>query len=405
MRSIFICTALLLLPSACDQPVTVSTQAESVDLRIATFNIAMGLEKKDQLGQALALGRDLRLQQVAEILQRVRPDIILLNEFDYQPGSGAAGLFNTNYLAKSHNGQQTIQYPYSFRAAVNTGINSGLDLDGDGKPGEPEDAFGYGAFPGQYGMLVLSRYPLQPDKSRSFQHFLWSALPGARRPRNPDGSDYYSDEIWNQLRLSSKSHWDLVFEIEGRELHLLAYHPTPPVFDGPEDHNGMRNFDETRFWIEYLQADADSYMVDDRGRRGGLEPGANFVIAGDLNADPFDGDSSEGAVRQLLDFPMINSRCLPKSAGALEASTTQGRINLQHQGDPAADTSDFNDDYAGNLRLDYVLPSQGLVIRGCGVFWPGVSEEVSEDTHEVSEDTHELVKASDHRLVWLDISL
>jgi len=43
MRTIFICTALLLLPSACDRPVTVSTQAESVDLRIATFNIAMGL--------------------------------------------------------------------------------------------------------------------------------------------------------------------------------------------------------------------------------------------------------------------------------------------------------------------------------------------------------------------------
>jgi hypothetical protein len=41
MRSIFICTALLLLPSACDRPVTVSTQAESVDLRIATFNIGV----------------------------------------------------------------------------------------------------------------------------------------------------------------------------------------------------------------------------------------------------------------------------------------------------------------------------------------------------------------------------
>ena len=77
-------------------------------LRIATFNIAMGLEKPGQLGQALAGGNDPRLQQVAEILQSVRPDIVLLNEFDYDPAADAAGLFNENYLA---HGQNPIHYP------------------------------------------------------------------------------------------------------------------------------------------------------------------------------------------------------------------------------------------------------------------------------------------------------
>ena len=42
--------------------------------------------------------------------------------------------------------------------------------------------------------------------------------------------------------------------------------------------------------------------------------------------------------------------------------------------------------------LDYVLPSRGLKVIGCGVFWPA------------SDETgHELTDASDHHLVWVDI--
>ena len=162
-------------------------------VRVATFNIAMGLEEPGQLGQALAGGDDTRLQQVAQILQRVRPDIVLLNEFDYDPAVDAARLFNDNYLA---HGPNPIHYPYHFRAAVNTGIDSGLDLDRDGKTGGPGDAWGFGQFPGQYGMLVLSRYPPDTGRSRTFQNFHWSSLPGARRPVNPDGKPFHPEEVW-----------------------------------------------------------------------------------------------------------------------------------------------------------------------------------------------------------------
>ena len=366
----------------------------SNDLRIATFNIAMGLQEEGQLGQNLATGQELRLQQVAEILQRVRPDIVVLNEFDYDPDYIAADLFNEHYLAKSWNGQQTIQYPYSYRGPVNTGVDSGLDLDGNGKTGEPQDAWGYGNFPGQYGMLVLSRFPIRLEATRTFRHFPWSALPAAQRPLNPDGSSYYPDDIWKQLRLSSKSHWDLLIDVNGRDLHFLVHHPTPPVFDGPEDRNGKRNFDENRFWIEYLGRGDRNYMVDDKGGTGGLDKGALFVIAGDLNADPMDGDSANGAIGQLLAFPLINASCTPLSSGGREASVVQGDKNRQHKGDPATDTSDFNDEHTGNLRLDYVLPSADITVRNCGVFWPAGGEA-----------GHDLSSASDHRLVWLDISL
>ena len=389
MRSVAPLFILLTALTVCSTGNTASN-----DLRIATFNIAMGLQEEGQLGQNLATGQELRLQQVAEILQRVRPDIVVLNEFDYDPDYIAADLFNEHYLAKSWNGQQTIQYPYSYRGPVNTGVDSGLDLDGNGKTGEPQDAWGYGNFPGQYGMLVLSRFPIRQEATRTFRHFPWSALPAAQRPLNPDGSSYYPDDIWKQLRLSSKSHWDLLIDVNGRDLHFLVHHPTPPVFDGPEDRNGKRNFDENRFWIEYLGRGDRNYMVDDKGGTGGLDKGALFVIAGDLNADPMDGDSANGAIGQLLAFPLINASCTPLSSGGREASVVQGDKNRQHKGDPATDTSDFNDEHTGNLRLDYVLPSADITVRNCGVFWPAGGEA-----------GHDLSSASDHRLVWLDISL
>lgn len=390
MRTILILIVLTCLAG----PSTFVFAGEKDRLRVATFNVAMGLDEAGDLGRALANTNDNRLQQVAGILQRVRPDIVLLNEFDYDPEVDAAALFNANYLGVSQNGQEPLRYPFHFRAPVNTGVDSGEDLDRDGQAGGPGDGWGFGRFPGQYGMIVLSRYPIDAERSRTFQQVRWSALPKALRPVNPDGSEFYSDEIWQLLRLSSKSHWDVVIETGERPLHLLAHHPTPPVFDGPEDRNGKRNFDEIRFWLEYTRPDGWDAQEDDKGQAGGIGQKVAFVIAGDFNADPNDGDSLKGAVDQLLDASWINSTCVPASRGGNEAARLQEGVNVSQQGDPAADTSDFNDRYTGNLRLDYVLPSSGLTVAGCGVFWPTTDE-----------PGHDLVEASDHRLVWLDIKL
>ena len=116
------------------------------------------------------------------------------------------------------------------------------------------------------------------------------------------------------------------------------------------------------------------------------------MIAGDLNADPVDGGWQVDSIGPLLDHSEINASCVPRSNGGTEASERQAGINREHRGDPSADTSDFNDDYAGNYRIDYVLPSADLEVAGCGVFWPAETE-----------DVHDLAGVSDHRLVWLDI--
>ncbi|NIS02399.1 MAG: endonuclease/exonuclease/phosphatase family protein, partial [Gemmatimonadetes bacterium] len=50
---------------------------------------------------------------------------------------------------------------------------------------------------------------------------------------------------------------------------------------------------------------ASGYIYDDTLTYGGLPKNALFVIAGDQNSDPNDGDSIPGAVNQLLDHPRV----------------------------------------------------------------------------------------------------
>lgn len=360
-------------------------------VRFATFNVAFNRPAAGGLIADLESRDNPQAKKIAEIIQRVRPDVLLLNEFDYDEQGIASAYFQRNYLAVAQGTQASIRYEYSYSGPVNTGVPSGHDLDNDGKTDGPGDAFGFGAFPGQYGMLVLSRFPIDTSRLRTFQKFLWREMPIALLPQSADGP-YYDEAEAAVLRLSSKSHWDLPIEVAGRTIHLLCAHPTPPVFDGAEDRNGRRNHDEIRFWADYVVPDRSGYIYDDNKHRGGLSGDAEFVIAGDMNADPLDGDSSDGAINQLLSHPLINIRVTPTSKGAAEKSTRDAGANLRQHGEPASDTSDFNDASVGNLRLDYVLPCKSLKAIGAGVFWPTMSER-----------GYELIEASDHRLTWIDI--
>ena len=364
-------------------------QTSAGGIRFATFNAWMSRSAEGELAAALRSGDDPQIAKVAGVIRAVDPDVILINEFDY--GAGRARTFVGNYLDDA--------WPFSFMAPSNTGLATGLDLDGDGiagsEPGTLElarDSHGFGTFEGQYGMAVLSRHEIVHEKVRTFRTFLWKDMPEARLPSGPDGTPFYSDEVLEVLRLSSKSHWDVPVRIDGELVHFLVCHPTPPVFDGPEDRNGARNADEVRFWSDYI-AGAE-YIHDDAGRRGGLPDNAHFVIAGDLNADPVDGDSVPGAIRQLLEHPRVDASVTPRSDGGAAAAAAQGGANASHAGDPAFDTADFDDEAPGNLRVDYVLPSAGLKIVDAGVFWPLGDEPGAA-----------FLDASDHRLVWVDVAL
>jgi hypothetical protein len=228
----------------------------------------------------------------AAIIQQVRPDVLLINEIDHDDGGENASLFVRRYLRVPQRGGEAIDYPHVFFAPVNTGVPSGFDLNKDGAADGPDDAWGFGKYPGQYGMAVLSRYPIEPDATRTFREFLWHQMPGNLMPDGREGKPaWYPEALSKRLRLSSKSHWDVALRIGQRRVRLLASHPTPPVFDGDEDRNGRRNHDEIRMWADYIRGgERAEYLSDDAGRRGGIEPGVGFIIAGDLNSDPDRGE-------------------------------------------------------------------------------------------------------------------
>ena len=372
-------------------------------VRFATFNASLNRSAEGQLVSDLSSPGNAQAATVAEIIQRTRPDVLLVNEFDFDARGEAARLFQANYLSRAQNGAVPIRYTHRYVAPSNTGIPSGFDLDNNGTVGGPNDAFGFGAYPGQFGMAVYSRHPIAEREIRTFQKFLWRDMPGALLPDDastPAPRDFYSSDELDVFRLSSKSHWDVPIRVGRKRVHFLVSHPTPPVFDGPEDRNGRRNHDEIRFWADYISSPRRSgYIYDDAGEYGGLGRGEPFVVAGDQNADPVDGDSVPGAIQQLLEHPRVNVADTPSSLGAVEQAQAQGGANASHRGDPAFDTADFADNAPGNLRVDYVLPRRGLDIAGSGVFWPRTDSPL-----------FRLVglfpfPSSDHRLVRVDVEV
>jgi hypothetical protein len=396
----------------CFLVVSLPLQASQDAVRFATFNASLNRFNAGDLAVELSAPGSAQPDTIAEIVQRVRPDVLLINEFDFDAAGLAAQGFQTNYLSVAHGDADPIDYPYYYVAPSNTGIPSGFDLDNSGGVGGPGDAFGFGFFSGQFGMVVYSMFPIDFDAVRTFQLFLWKDMPDAMLPDDPGlpgPADWYSPEELEVFRLSSKSHWDVPVSIPGangsKTVHFLVSHPTPPVFDGAEDRNGTRNADEIRFWADYIIPSRSSYIYDDEGQQGGLPPGAHFVIAGDQNSDPFDGDSIPGSAQQLLDHPLVNTQVTPGSDGAVEQSILQGNANTLHFSDPAFDTADFFDGFPpapfggapGNLRADYVLPRKSLRISDAGVFWP-----TSDDPLFPLVGTFPF-PSSDHRLVWVDV--
>ncbi len=379
------------------------------NVRFATFNVALNRDSAGKLITDLSTPDNQQAKAVAEIIQRTNPDILLLNEFDYDADGEAISNFKNNYLEVSQNGVNAVDYPYVYLAPSNTGIASGFDLNNDGTVGTTEgtfdlanDAFGFGTFPGQYGMVVLSKYPIVEDQVRTFQNFLWKDMPNGFLTNDSSDnklSDFYSSDEIDVLRLSSKSHWDIPVNVNGEIIHVLASHPTPPVFDGEEDRNGKRNHDEIRFWADYITPGEGDYIYDDNDNKGGLNSNAKFIIMGDQNADPNDGDSRDNAILQLLDNPLINTSVTPSSQGGIDAANRQGGVNESHTGNPAFDTADFNDETSGNLRVDYVLPSENLKIEDAGVFWTTDEDPLFNLTGDFP------FPSSDHRLVYTGINL
>jgi len=336
---------LVLAPPAWGQP-----------LRVATFNTDLSRDGPGLLLRDILRGDD-QAQAVADVIAGAGADIILLQNIDYDLDHLALSALR-DLIA-----QRGLTYPEIFALRPNTGLPTGFDLDRDGRLGEPEDAQGHGAFAGQGGMAILSRWPVDDAGVQDLSGALWRDLPQAMLPVR-DGAPYYSDDTLAVLRLADVAHWAVPIMHPDGPVTVLAFHANPPVFDGPEDRNGRRNHDQLRFWQLYL----DGVY--------GPAPDARFVLMGHANQDPDRSEGIKDGIRGLLSDPRIND-VRP----------------LRPEGEPRDATVHWPRVTPPDLRVSYVLPSRDWQVRASGVAWPADGPAAER-----------AALASRHRIVWVDLA-
>ena len=121
--------------------------------------------------------QDPQIDAVAQVLALLRPDILILQGVDHD-----LDLKTLEALRNRIAQDDGPRYDHLFARRPNSGMATGLDMDGDGRRGGPRDAQGYGEFAGQGGMALLSRHPLDRAGAQDFSAFLWRDLPGALLP-------------------------------------------------------------------------------------------------------------------------------------------------------------------------------------------------------------------------------
>ena len=105
--------AFALMPAACASHQSDSTPAASAEakLRVASYNVSLYDDQAGGLVRRLENG-DEGARKVAAVLQQVRPDLVLLNEFDYDAQGRAADLFQRHYLEQAQpGGGDALHYP------------------------------------------------------------------------------------------------------------------------------------------------------------------------------------------------------------------------------------------------------------------------------------------------------
>lgn len=334
-------------------------------LVVAVYHTSLARPGPGLLLRDIRTGIDPQVLAVTQVIVQAAADILLLLDFDYDHDLVALTALRDTLSDAG------MTYPHVFALPPNTGRATGFDLDGDGRLGGPRDAQGYGRFSGQGGMAILARYPIRTEGVQDHSTFLWRDLPDALLT-GPDNTPLLMPDESAMLRLSNTAHWVVPVSVRDHELWLLAFHATPPVFDGVEGRNQRRNHDETRFWSLFLDG------------LTGPPPSKRFVIIGGSNMDIADSHGMPQAMRALLSDPRLTD---PRPRGGGWQEPTAGQ-----NGDPALDTARWPAPGPGNLRAEYILPSADLTVQDAQVYWPDKTDPIAETVKQASR--HNLVSVT-----------
>lgn len=342
---------------------------EGVTIRVAAWHLP-GIRTAE-----LVAGETPRVRQIAQVIQRIRPNVVVLSGLAYdaeggpgvpkegQAGSNAARLVE-GYLAKP---QATDLQPLSFTASMpptNSGMPSGMDLDRSGKvvtefslsaeaanPAFSGDAWGPGAYPGQFGLAILVDPRLTLGKDvRTFRLMPWDYMPSASLPPAPEGQTgkggWFTPEQLKTVRLAATTTIDAPITLpNGRVVHVVSSNPSVLGGTDQQQRRARRHRDEIRFLADYVEG--LGYIVDDSGVGGGLSTDATFVIMGQFNASPEDERSLGDPIASVLfSTTRLNVGVTPlgEGDGPRDATSRDGR------------------------RTTYMLPSANIGIVAAGVW-------------------------------------
>jgi hypothetical protein len=362
--------------------------SDPLAIRVGHFNI------KEFSTAKLLDGSDQQASAAAEVIARHAADIVCINEIQYdmvntpsqgmpgapfaQPGGFDGGAENATRLADRVRG---------FDAAVDytdrliTRGNSGFYWNGDDLGQSWYILRGWGEFAGRFNTAVLSRYPILRDQVRVITDVPWESLPEntiAQMERDlgfgvPPGFPIFEKSL-NIVPVDLGEHGIL---------YLVLLHTVSPAFDPI---NPYRNYDELRALRMFLDAELP-----------GVEPlpeGARFMVIGDLNADPDDGDGLPGAIQQVLEHPSVVA-WFPEGHGT---KGDNGQYNTYLSGCGNDDGVVVNPTQKFQMQLDYILPSQNIGEPSAGaIFWPDFMAE--------QDDFALRCYASDHSYMFADVTI
>lgn len=299
-------------------------------LRLATFDTGLGRKGPGLMVRDLMAARDDRMEAALALIAAADADVLMLMDVDWDhDGAGLAALVERL-------SQAGRTYGHHLALRPNSGIPSGVDLDGDGTAHEARDALGYGWFTGDSGLAVLSRYPI--GEVQDFSGTLWVDRGVV--------ADLLPPEAMPIVPLATTAQWVVPIDVDGAAITLVTMSAGTPVFDGPEDRNGLRNRDELTYVADLVE---------------GVE---RPVVMGRANLDPDRGEGHGEALRRLLDHPALQDPVPVDDAD--NAATVEWRS-------------------VGQMRVDYVLPPRGLRVLDSGI--------LHDDAAGIA------------RLVWVDVAV
>jgi hypothetical protein len=283
MKSLLLFTALF----------TMSCEAKNIE--IIHYNIK-------ELASPKLTKKNEQLKYVQKILKNYNPDLLFINELQYDIPGAPNDDFTTDgeNLAKLRD-LIGFKHKYVSFYPANTGKNAKKNAEGEyyadpNSPGARDlaDQVNFGTIPHQYSSGLLTKFPIVQEtvvtnlKWKDFNRNI-----DLTKFKGADGSELPKD-----MELFDKNFLDVVLDIHGKKTHVIVLHTVPSYHFGNKfSPNYERNRDQLRFLEWYLtgKTDIDIDLIN-------IQPitGKSFIAAGDWNVDPNSDNPGANVLKRIF---------------------------------------------------------------------------------------------------------